>query len=160
MIFRHATTSLLALSFSAFDRLPCLPLQVKWRSTRDDRKKGEETRGQKEQRPGQGRRSTGEGKGQGQRGRRGHNRRQGKEGRGPLGADEGHRQGQAGQGQGPTQVALLVIRGQEELSGGLESWLSTLQLVINTHPRSKRGDARFRGSDGVWLPLRRLVGAF
>src|SRR5215204_471244 len=51
-------------------------------------------------------------------------------------------------------------RGQEELSGGPGSWLSTLRLVTSTHPRSKRDAARFRDSDGVWLPLRCFVGAF
>src|SRR5215213_9009634 len=111
MLLRHATTSPLGLLFTAFEIASLLssyiPLQVKWCSTRAERKKGEGTGGQKEQRPRQGRRGLGEGEGQGQRGNRGPNRRQGKEGRRTHGANQGQRQGQAGQGQGPTQVVAL-----------------------------------------------------
>src|SRR5215210_7933876 len=119
MLLRHATTSPLGLLFTAFEIASLLssyiPLQVKWCSTRAERKKGEGTGGQKEQRPGQRRRGLGEGEGQGQRGYRSPNRRQGKERRGPHGTNERHRQGKAGQGQGPTQVvALVVVRRQEE----------------------------------------------
>src|SRR5215217_2075000 len=71
MLLRHATTSPLGLLFTAFEIASLLssyiPLQVKWCSTRAERKKGEGTGGQKEQRPRQGRRGTGEGQGQGQR---------------------------------------------------------------------------------------------
>src|SRR5215217_2551011 len=75
MMLRHATTSPLGLLFTAFEIASLLssyiPLQVKWCSTRAERKKGEGTGGQKEQRPRQGRRGLGEGEGQGQRGQRG-----------------------------------------------------------------------------------------
>src|SRR5215217_3223708 len=93
MMLRHATTSPLGLLFTAFEIASLLssyiPLQVKWCSTRAERKKGEGTGGQKEQRPRQGRRGLGEGEGQGQRGHRGPNRRQGKEGRRTHGANQG-----------------------------------------------------------------------
>src|SRR5829696_1848085 len=69
MLLRHATTSPLGLLFTAFEIASLLssyiPLQVKWCSTHAEIKKGEGTGGQKEQRPRQGRRSLGEGEGQG-----------------------------------------------------------------------------------------------
>src|SRR5215210_4371186 len=140
MLLRHATTSPLGLLFTAFEIASLLssyiPLQVKWCSTRAERKKGEETGGQKEQRPRQGRRGLGEGEGQGQRGHRGPNRRQGKEGRRTHGANQGQRQGQARQGQGPAQVVALVVRRLDGVRGGPGSWLSALQLVMPTHPGS------------------------
>ena len=48
-----------------------------------------------------------------------------KEGRRTVGADEGHGQGQAGQGQGPTQVALLGRVGE----GRGDEWADTLRLM-------------------------------
>src|SRR5215218_683921 len=70
-------------------------------------KEGRRNRWAERAAPKKGRRGTAEGQGQGQRGNRGRDRRRGKEGRRTHGANQGHREGQAGQGQGPTQVVAL-----------------------------------------------------